>query len=59
MAPQAMLQAPTLDLEVVAPKGWEGLVTVGWEGSDRGVRTVTTMDRSQVLKLTLRRLAPQ
>jgi hypothetical protein len=55
VAPQAVLNIPTLELQVVAPHGWTTPVGGGWRATDRGVRTTVPMDRLKVLKLTLRR----
>jgi hypothetical protein len=55
VAPQAVLNIPTLELQVVAPDGWTAPVGGGWLATERGVRTTVPMDRLKVLKLTLRR----
>ena len=54
VAPQAMLRVPTLDLAVVAPKGWKASGT-GWQATAKGARTSVPMDHLQVLKLLLRK----
>jgi hypothetical protein len=55
VAPQAVLNTPTLELTVVAPTGWIAPIGKGWAAADQGVRTTVPMDHLQVLKLTLRR----
>ena len=55
VAPQSMLLAPTLDLQVVAPKGWSATTAAGWTPSPNGSRTTVPMDHLQVLKLLLQR----
>jgi hypothetical protein len=54
VAPQSMLRVPTLDLTVVAPKGWTVHGT-GWKASKKGATTSVPMDHLQVLKLLLRK----
>jgi hypothetical protein len=55
VAPQAVLNVPTLELRVIAPDGWTAPIGSGWEASAHGVRTTVPMDRLKVLKLMLRR----
>jgi hypothetical protein len=57
VAPQPVLNTPTLELRVVAPPGWTAPTGAGWQATDDGVRTTVPMDHLQVLKLTLRRSA--
>jgi hypothetical protein len=54
VAPQSMLRVPTLDLSVVAPKGWTA-VSKGWQATKKGASTSVPMDHLQVLKLLLRK----
>jgi hypothetical protein len=55
VAPQAMLNKPTLKLRVIAPKGWQVEAAEGWQQAKQGVRTSVAMDSVQVLKLRLTR----
>lgn len=52
VAPQAMLRVPTLDLSVIAPKGWQPSGK-GWTATAKGARVSVPMDHLQVLKLLL------
>jgi hypothetical protein len=55
VAPQSMLRTPTLDLQVVTPKGWTAAAAPGWTATARGASTSVPIDHLQVLKLTLQR----
>jgi hypothetical protein len=49
VAPQAMLNAPTLELTVIPPQGWTAQLPPGWSPSSSGVATKTEMNTSQAL----------
>ncbi|MEO7979430.1 MAG: DUF4012 domain-containing protein [Sporichthyaceae bacterium] len=53
VAPQAMLNSPTLDLTVAAPKGWVAQPAKGWTSDGDTVATSVPMDHLQVLKVLL------
>ncbi len=53
VVPQAMLNVPTLDLSVVAPKGWTARPAHGWSASGDRLSTSVPMDHPQVLKVLL------
>jgi hypothetical protein len=53
VAPQSMLNPPTLELTVIPPKGWSTLLPQGWNPSLSGVATTTTMDQSQALTVQM------
>jgi hypothetical protein len=55
VAPQSMLRTPTLDLQVVAPKGWTAAAAAGWTASAKGASASVPIDHLQVLKLLLQR----
>ena len=55
VAPQSMLRTPTLDLFVVAPKGWTVAAAPGWKASTDGTSTSVPIDHLQVLKVRLHR----
>ncbi len=53
VVPQAMLEVPTFELSVLAPKGWVAHPGAGWTATTGGVGTSVPMDHLQVLKVTL------
>jgi hypothetical protein len=55
VAPQPMLNFGTLQLSVIAPKGWTAKPAEGWKASRKATRTEVVMDSVQVLKLRLER----
>jgi hypothetical protein len=61
VAPQPMLHSPTLDLTVVAPKGWSATpaggsaTSEGWKHTPLGAKITVPMNQLQVLKLLLRK----
>jgi hypothetical protein len=55
VAPQPMLNFGTLQLSVIAPKGWTAKPAEGWKAAKKATRTEVVMDSVQVLKLRLER----
>lgn len=55
VAPQSVLNVPTLQLRVIAPDGWTAAGAKGWTAAKNGMRTEVPMDQVRVLKLRLTR----
>jgi uncharacterized protein DUF4012 len=55
VAPQAMLQTPSLELKVIAPAGWTAGTAAGWTPTAKGTKATVPMDHLQVLKVTLQK----
>jgi hypothetical protein len=53
VAPQSMLNPPTLELTVIPPTGWTTQLPAGWNPSLSGVATTTLMDQSQTLNVQM------
>ncbi|MGZ4615919.1 MAG: DUF4012 domain-containing protein [Actinomycetes bacterium] len=51
VAPQSMLNAPTLELTVLPPDGWAVQPTPGWTATGQGASLTVPMDHTAVLKL--------
>lgn len=53
VAPQAMLETPSLELTVIAPDGWTISAPKAWQQTDTGVSLATPMDRTGAYEVRL------
>lgn len=53
VAPQAVVNAPTFELQVIAPKGWRATAAPGWTVTATGASISAPMNASTVLQLVV------